>query len=197
MEKEVKPTVLKVFVSSTEEDLKEERKVARDAILNLYTSEELPFKPVMFEHEFGSRPSSPKQISLEHVRDSDIFVGIFGEKYGSFLPNEGVSITEREYTEAKNFGKYILSYVKEIEEIKRDEKLRDFLKKIGDIEKGYTFSKFKNQYELKEKIMSDLSKYYHQRFGIEKAKVVRKETQITPESVPPEIYRLVRRLTGD
>lgn len=195
MEKEVKPTVLKVFVSSTEEDLKEERKVARDAILNLYTSKELPFKPVMFEY-FGSHPSSPKQTSLEHVRDSDIFVGIFGERYGSFLPNEGVSITEREYMEAKKFGKYILSYVKEIEEIKREEKLRDFLKKIGDIEKGYTFSKFKNQYELKEKIISDLLKYY-QRFGLEKAKVVRKETQIAPESVPPDIYRLIDRLTGN
>lgn len=171
MKEEVKPPILKVFVSSTEEDLKEERKVARDAILNLYTSKELLFKPVMFEYEIGSHPSSPKQTSLEHVRGSDIFVGIFGERYGSFLPNEGVSITEREYMEAKKFGKYILVYVKEIEEIKREEKLRDFLKKIGDVEKGYTFSKFKNRYELKEKIINDLLKY-HQRFGLEKVRVV-------------------------
>ena len=181
MEKEAKLTLLKVFVSSTKEDLKEERKVARDAILDLFTNRDLLFKPVMFEYEFGSHPSSPKQTSLEYVRDSDIFIGIFNERYGTLLPKEGVSITEREYMEAKKFGKYTLIYVKEIEENKRGGKLRAFLKKIGDIEKGSTLSKFKNQYELKEKIMNDLLKY-HQRFGLKKVRVVSIESNI-PDSI--------------
>jgi len=181
MEKEVKPTLLKVFVSSTKEDLKEERKAARNAILDLFTNLNLLFKPVMFEYEFGSHPSSPKQTSLEYVRDSDIFIGIFNERYGSFFPKEGLSITEREYMEAKKFGKYTLIYVKEIEENKREEKLRDFLKKIGDIEKGSTLSKFNNQYELKEKIKNDLLKYY-QRFGLKKVRVVSIESNI-PASI--------------
>ena len=181
MEKEAKLTLLKVFVSSTKEDLKEERKAARDAILDLFTIHDLLFKPVMFEYEFGSHPSSPKQTSLEYVRDSDIFVGIFGGRYGSLFPKEGVSIIEREYMEAKKFGKYTLIYVKEIEENKREGKLRDFLKKIGDIEKGSTLSKFKNQYELKEKIMNDLLKYY-QRFGLKKMRVVSIESNI-PASI--------------
>lgn len=181
MEKEVKLTLLKVFVSSTKEDLKEERKAARDAILDLFTNLDLLFKPVMFEYEFGSHPSSPKQTSLEYVRDSDIFIGIFNERYGSLFPKEGVSITEREYMEAKKFGKYTLIYVKEIEENKREGKLRAFLKKIGDIEKGSTLSKFKNQYELKEKIMNDLLKY-HQRFGLKKVRVVSIKSNI-PDSI--------------
>ena len=181
MEKEAKMTSLKVFVSSTKEDLKEERKAARDAILDLFTIHNLPFKPVMFEYEFGSHPSSPKQTSLEYVRDSDIFVGIFSERYGSLLPKEGISITEREYMEAKKFGKYTLIYVKETEENKREEKLRDFLKKIGDIEKGSTLSKFKNQYELKEKIMNDLLEY-HRKFELKKMKVVNIESNI-PASI--------------
>lgn len=88
--------VLKVFVSSTLEDLDEERKAARAAILDLFTSHGLFFKPVMFGYDFGSRPTSPKQTSLEYVRDSDIFIGIYGERYGSLLPREGVSITEAE-----------------------------------------------------------------------------------------------------
>jgi hypothetical protein len=161
--------------------LKEERKVARDAILDLFTNRDLLFKPVMFEYEFGSHPASPKQTSLEYVRDSDIFIGIFNERYGTLLPKEGVSITEREYMEAKKFGKYTLIYVKEIEENKREGKLRAFLKKIGDIEKGSTLSKFKNQYELKEKIMNDLLKY-HQRFGLKKVRVVSIESNI-PDSI--------------
>jgi hypothetical protein len=181
MEKEAKLTLLKVFVSSTKEDLKEERKAARDAILDLFTNLDLLFKPVMFEYEFGSHPSSPKQTSLEYVRDSDIFIGIFNERYGSLFPKEGVSITEREYMEAKKFGKYTLIYVKEIEENKREEKLREFLKKIGDIEKGSTLSKFNNQYELKEKIKNDLLKYY-QRFGLKKVRVVSIESNI-PASI--------------
>ena len=167
MNNTVKPTLLKVFVSSTKEDLENERIEARAAILDLYSFHELPFKPVMFEYEFGSHSSSPRQTSLEYVRDSNIFLGIYAERYGSCLPKEKVSITQREYIEAKKFARYILIYVKEIEENKRDEKLRDFLKKIGDIDNGVTFSKFKNQYELKEKIKDDLIKYY-QTFGLKK-----------------------------
>ncbi len=178
MEQEVKPMWLKVFVSSTKEDLKEERKAARDAILNLLTIHDLPFKPVMFEYEFGSHPSSPKQTSLEYVRDSDIYIGIFGERYGSFLPKNGLSITEREYMEAKKFGKYKLIYVKEVEENKREEKLNDFLKKIEDIEEGHTTGKFENSYELKEKIKDDLLSY-HRRFGTKKV------VTVSIKSTPP------------
>lgn len=164
---------MKVFISSTIEDLREERAVARSAILDIFTSYDLPYQPVMCEYDFGSHPTSPKQISLEYVRNSGIFIGIYGKRYGSLLPGEEVSIIEREYREAKKFGKYTLIYVKDIEEPnKRDENLNVFLKKIGDIEEGETFSKFKDKHKLKEEITRDLLKY-SQRHGLKEVKVVK------------------------
>ena len=58
---------LRVFVSSTLQEVADERKAARQAI------EHLRLAPVMFE--LGARPHPPKDLYRAYLDQSDIFLG--------------------------------------------------------------------------------------------------------------------------
>src|SRR5579872_1778549 len=68
--------VWKVFISSTNEDLREYREEAREAALKC------GFMPVMFEHwpAFGNR--RPIEACLKAVSDSDLLVAVVAHRYG-------------------------------------------------------------------------------------------------------------------
>jgi hypothetical protein len=80
---------LRVFVSSTLEEMAEERVAAREAI------ESLRLTPVMFE--LGARPYAPRELYGAYLAQSDVFVGIYGERYGWVAPGADVSGLEDEY----------------------------------------------------------------------------------------------------
>ncbi len=80
---------LRVFVSSTLKELAPERRAARRAI------EQLHLAPVMFE--LGARPHPPRDLYRAYLRQSDIFVGLYGDQYGWVAPDEQVSGLEDEY----------------------------------------------------------------------------------------------------
>src|SRR3954463_3274245 len=81
---------LRVFVSSTLRELAPERGVVRAAI------ERLAAAPVMFE--LGARPHPPRALYRAYLEQSDVFVGIYGEKYGWAAPGGGVGGVEDDYT---------------------------------------------------------------------------------------------------
>lgn len=60
---------------------------------------------------------------------SDIYLGLFGNKYGS-EDAEGISPTEREYDLATLLHKFRLIYIKSIDEDKRQPKETAFIKKV-------------------------------------------------------------------
>jgi Domain of unknown function (DUF4062) len=68
---------LRVSVSST---LAEERAAARAAI------ERLQLAPVMFE--LGARPHPPREHYRSYLEQSQVFVGIYWERYGWVAPGE-------------------------------------------------------------------------------------------------------------
>jgi len=70
---------LRVFVSSTLQELSEERSAARKAINHLRLA------PVMFE--LGARPHPPKDLYRAYLDQSHVFVGIYWQKYGWIAPN--------------------------------------------------------------------------------------------------------------
>src|SRR5687767_8822931 len=80
---------LRVFVSSTLKELAPERKSARTAI------ERLHLAPVMFE--LGARPHPPRDLYRSYLEQSDIFVGLYGDRYGWVAPGEEVSGLADEY----------------------------------------------------------------------------------------------------
>ena len=80
---------LRVFVSSTLQELADERLSAKEAI------QRIRLTPVMFE--MGARPHPPRDLYRAYLAQSDIFIGIYWQRYGWIAPNETVSGLEDEY----------------------------------------------------------------------------------------------------
>ena len=80
---------LRVFVSSTLGELADERAAAREAV------EGLRLTPVMFE--LGARPHPPRALYRAYLEQSDVFVGIYWQRYGWVAPDMDVSGLEDEY----------------------------------------------------------------------------------------------------
>ena len=77
------------------------------------------------EH-FGADPETPAEKSLQELRESDIYIGIFGARYGFIDPKTGVSVTELEFDEAERLGLHMLLYAldEDAEVKKRDVETR-------------------------------------------------------------------------
>jgi Novel STAND NTPase 1/Domain of unknown function (DUF4062) len=84
---------IKVFLSSTFEDLKEVRDSIQTHLAVLTTD-------LLAMEVFGSDENRPKEYSLATVRESNLFIGVYAERYGTIDPETGSSLTELEYNEA-------------------------------------------------------------------------------------------------
>lgn len=138
---------MKVFVSSVISDYEEYRGAARNAI------QVLGEVPVMAEHDFGAKPMSPRDACLEGVRKSDVYIGLFGKRYG-YQTDRGKSVTEEEFEEARCRSLHILVFEERIE--KEKEQL-EFLSKVKGFEEGYFIDNYYSVDELKDKIIRALA----------------------------------------
>lgn len=95
-----------VFLSSTYKDLVEHRNAVKDQI----TRRDMLFRGM--EH-FGADPGrlAPATKIVDEVRKTDLYLGIFGVRYGSLDQATGLSMTELEFNEAEASGKPMLLYV--------------------------------------------------------------------------------------
>src|SRR6202034_485713 len=93
---------LRVFVSSTLEELAAERRAVRDAV------NRLRLVPVLFE--LGARPHPPRELYRAYLAQSQIFIGIYWQRYGWVAPGEQISGLEDEYRLAAGLPQ--LLYVK-------------------------------------------------------------------------------------
>jgi hypothetical protein len=82
-----------VFISSTYQDLKEERKKVWECLQKFDVS-------VKGMEQFGARKTDPLTTCLSEVDQSDIYVGIFGMRYGSEDGNTMKSFSQLEYERA-------------------------------------------------------------------------------------------------
>lgn len=135
---------VRVFISSTINELAEERKAAREAITNLRLT------PVFFEA--GARPHPPRDLYSAYLEQSHIFLGIYWNSYGWVAPGAEISGLEDEYRLCGNQPRLI--YVKRSDE--RQPKLNDLLQEIENSDQAcYQF--FNNAEELSGHIENDLS----------------------------------------
>jgi hypothetical protein len=93
---------VRVFISSTLEELAAERAAARRAIARLH------LVPVWYES--GARPHPPRSMYRAYVEQSQVFVGIYWQRYGRVAPGMQISGLEDEYRLAA--GKPMLLYLK-------------------------------------------------------------------------------------
>ena len=142
----------RVFVSSTWDDLQPERKAVEAALDRMRDTD---FAGM--EH-FGSRPETPKEVSLAEVDASDVYIGIFAHRYGS-------GITEAEYRRAREQRQRIscLVYFKDdsvpvlLGHVERDPDATAKLEALKtELKKQHTVSFFETSDQLATKIVTDL-----------------------------------------
>jgi hypothetical protein len=95
---------VKIFISSTYEDLKSHRAVLEASLLkSAYQFDGM-------EH-FTADSQPPIEVCLDAVRRSDVFIGILGMRYGSCPRGNRLSYTEREYRLAYTLKKPIFMFL--------------------------------------------------------------------------------------
>ena len=93
---------LRVFVSSTLVELADERAAVARAISALHLT------PVLFE--LGARPHPPRELYRAYLAQSDIFIGLYWQKYGWIGPGLDISGLEDELQLSRSLPR--LLYVK-------------------------------------------------------------------------------------
>ena len=138
----------KIFVSGAQKELKAERRAVKDFIAGEVLLSEY-FDVFLFE-DVSAKSKPAQSVYLGEVRDSDIYIGILGQEYGSVGKNK-MSPTEEEFRDAKKFGKTILVYIKGVNganDKKRDVDVQRLIKEIGDAHEGFVRKRFNNNNEL-------------------------------------------------
>lgn len=144
---------LRVFVSSTLQELSAERIAVRDAIESIHLT------PVMFE--LGARPHAPRNLYREYLAQSHIFIGIYWDHYGWVAPEETISGLEDEYN--LSGAKPKLIYIKQTTG-NREERLKQLLKKIQQDDK-VSYKTFQTAEELEDLVINDLAILLTERFN--------------------------------
>ncbi len=148
-----------IFISSTYEDLREERDKVRDAILSMYHF------PVGMEL-FGAASTEQWEIIKETIDTSDYYVLIVGQRYGTVIPDgpdKGISYTEKEFKYAKEKGMPILAFLIDdnvpVKAAYVEKKhIKEFDKFRADVKKGRTVTWWNNADELAQKVTAALHK---------------------------------------
>jgi predicted ATPase len=169
---------LRVFVSSTIEELADERTAVREAI------ERLRLSPVLFE--LGARPHPPQDVYQSYLERSDVFVGIYGESYGWVGPGMEISGLEDEYL--RSTGKPRLLYVKAPAPA-RDERLAAFIERLKS-DASVSYKRFRDSDELRDFVENDLALLLTERFVSVPDKGVRARRRT---SVPAALDEFVGR----
>jgi predicted ATPase len=145
---------LRVFVSSTLQELAAERQAVRDAVT------QLRLVPVMFE--LGARPHPPRPVYRAYLTQSQVFVGIYWQSYGWVAPGEQVSGLEDEYRLSAGLPR--LLYVKSPAP-ERDPLLTQMLARIRD-DGEVSYQHFSDPAELRQLVENDLAVLLSERFAM-------------------------------
>ena len=145
---------LRVFVSSTLQELAPERQAVRDAVTRLR------LLPVMFE--LGARPHPPGPVYRSYLAQSQVFVGVYWQSYGWVAPGEQISGLEDEYQLSAGLPRLI--YVKS-PAADRDPRLEEMLARIRD-EGEVSYRHFSEPAELQQLVENDLAVLLSERFDM-------------------------------
>ncbi len=145
---------LRVFVSSTLGELAEERQAVSRAISALRLT------PVMFE--LGARPYPPAELYRAYLAQSDVFVGLYWQRYGQLVPGAQVSGLEEEFSLSGGLPR--LLYVKGPAP-DREPRLADLLARIRE-EASASYRHFRTPGELGRLVRDDLAVLLSERFAV-------------------------------
>jgi len=118
-----------IFVSSVQKELQAERFAVRDFVHGNDLLRQF-FRVFLFE-DLPPADRKPDDVYLDEVKNSAIYVGIFGDQYG-WKNEEGLSPTEREFAEARRLRKRRLILVKGRDDKNREPKMKALIRRIGN-----------------------------------------------------------------
>ncbi|WP_324274630.1 DUF4062 domain-containing protein [Blastococcus brunescens] len=144
---------LRVFVSSTLEELAPERAAVRAAVTRLHLT------PVMFD--LGARAHPPRPLYRAYLDQSDVFVGIYGERYGWIAPDMGISGLEDEYD--LSAGRPRLLYVRRGAP-GREPRLDALITRM-QADSGASTTPYEDADDLAERVADDLAVLLTERFA--------------------------------
>ena len=143
-----------VFLSSTFEDMKEYRKAIIDRIIKRR------MVPICMEN-WGANANKVTSVITDEVKKADIYLGIFGTRYGYVDENTNMSMTEIEYREALASNKPILVYIAKNakDDITTGDNSQKMLELLTEIEKERIVYYFNSIDQLGEQVFADLERY--------------------------------------
>src|SRR5437667_12896257 len=136
---------VRVFVSSTLDELAPERVAAREAIAQLHLT------PVLFES--GARPYPPRELYQAYLTQSDIFLGLYWQRYGWVAPGMELSGLEDEYRLSGHKPKLIYLKAPAPEREPALERLLDLIRSDDEV----SYKSFSTPDELQVLIENDLA----------------------------------------
>src|SRR5438067_3067782 len=143
---------VRVFVSSTLDELAPERAAAREAIT------QLRLMPVLCES--GARLYPPRELYRAYLAQSDIFIGLYWQRYGWVAPDMTISGLEDEYQLSADKPRLIYLKTPASERELGLQRLLDHIRS----EEVTSYQKFSTPEELRERIANDLAQLLTERF---------------------------------
>ena len=143
---------LRVFVSSTLTELADERAAVERAISALRLT------PVMFE--LGARPHPPRELYRAYLAQSDIFIGLYWQRYGWIGPDMDISGLEDEFRLSHSIPRLLYVKTPAPEQEPRLTAMIDELETEG----ANSYRSFRNPRELGRLVRDDLALLLSERF---------------------------------
>ncbi len=144
---------IRIFISSVQKEFAQERKALQDFLQNDPLMRRF-FDVFLFE-DVPASDHCPDELYLDGVRQSDLYVGLFGNDYGN-EDKEGVSPTEREFDQATTSGLYRLIFLKGTDDNIRHPKMQ---KLIGKVQAGLIRTRFNTSEDLITALKESLVEY--------------------------------------
>ena len=144
---------IRIFISSVQREFAQEREALRDYLRGDPLMRRF-FDVFLFE-DVPALDRCPDDLYLDEVKQSDLYVGLFGNDYGS-EDADGISPTEREFDQATNSGIHRLIFVKGRNDSDRDSKMQAL---INRAESGLIRKRFDTSEELVTALYAALVEY--------------------------------------
>lgn len=172
---------LDVFLSSAQEEFKNERKTLSTEISRM------PFLNCTPLEERGADSVSAEEASIKGVRECDIYIGILGKQYSE--------LTVKEYREAVKRRRLCLNYVKRI--ANRDSRLQDFIDE--ELEPQFKYHEFRSRKELYARVEANLSEQLSRllRMGLDQLGVSKKQALATQTELKPVVTKALKQKEED
>ena len=144
---------IRIFISSVQREFAHEREALRDYLRDDPLMRRF-FDVFLFE-DVPALDRRPDALYLDEVEQSDIYVGLFGNDYGT-EDADGISPTEREFDQATASGVQRLIFVKGTDDSDKHPKMRALIRKA---QAGLIRKRFNTSEELVTALYTALVEY--------------------------------------